>query len=137
VQKLVDAFSRLRATDYADAGATAEQLGLAPPRARLTLTKKDGQAVVFALGSFAEKKAHLAVTGDPVVYRVPASTAELMQPNAEAFFEPATEPGPAELVAAEAAAKALQQGGHAAGLPAPQKGHGADHDAPVPSTSAH
>ena len=98
VQSLASSFARLRASDFAEPGATPESTGLSAPSAKLTLTLKAGEPLTFELGKEAEGGADyfLRASGKDVVYRISKYTGDRMLADAAAFSEPPKKPGEAE-----------------------------------------
>jgi Domain of unknown function (DUF4340) len=95
VQSLASSFARLRASDFAEPGATPASTGLDAPAAKLVLTPKSGEPVTFELGKAAEGGADsfLRASGRDVIYRVSKFTSDKLVVDATAFSEPPKKPG--------------------------------------------
>lgn len=95
VQSMASSFARLRASDFAEPGATPASTGLDAPAAKLVLTPKDGEPITFELGKQAEGGADsfLRVSGNDVIYRVSKFTSDKLVADATAFSEPPKKPG--------------------------------------------
>lgn len=99
---LVSTFTRLRASDFAAAGVTAEQAGITETSPRVTLTvarpAPDGgvapapETIVLKLGTEngdeGDKKHYLMRDGDPVVYQVAKFSADKFEQTASDFQNP-------------------------------------------------
>jgi hypothetical protein len=95
VQSLASSFARLRASDFAEPGATPATTGLDAPVAKLLLTPKTGEPLTFELGKQAEGGADsfLRVSGNDVLFRVSKFTSDKLVVDAAAFSEPPKKPG--------------------------------------------
>lgn len=86
VASLASTLANLRAADFADARDGDEVTGLNAPRAKVTLTKKDGSNVELTLGKeHASGEHYLRASTSPVVFRVAKYTAERLMPDPKAF----------------------------------------------------
>ena len=95
VESLVATFAKLRATDFAEPGATAESTGLATPQAKLVLTPKEGAPLTLELGSLADGNNDYFVRSSQsdVIYRVSKYTGDRLLTEPAAFSEPPKKPG--------------------------------------------
>ncbi len=86
VQSLSYTLGSLRANDFAAKDEPDSETGLDAPRAKITLTKKDGGKVEIELGKeHASGDSYVRATGGEVVYRVAKYTADRLRPDAKAF----------------------------------------------------
>src|SRR5262249_24471544 len=116
VDSVVAALSRMRASDFAESGTTAEQAGLAAPLGTASLTivhksktepKPDGgeskaepsappETIVLRLGKAVDSTEYsdyyLQREGKDTIYRVSKYLAERVMPNMEQFQTPKPEP---------------------------------------------
>lgn len=95
VDGLVQAFAKLRASDFGEPTATPESTGLASPQATLVLTPKEGADLKIELGQLDPTQTDYFVrasTSD-VVFRVSKYTGDRLIADAAAFAEPPKKPG--------------------------------------------
>lgn len=102
VESLVSTFAKLRATDFAEPGATPDSTGLTTPTAKLVLTRKEGTPLLVELGALHDNKNDYFVRSSQsdVVFRVSKYTGDRLLADAAAFSEPPKKPGeqpPAEM----------------------------------------
>lgn len=99
VEELLCNFTKLRASDFAEPGATPESTGLAAPQATLVMTPVEGADIKVELGQLEASQADyfLRASTSPVLFRVSKYTGDRLLVDGAAFSEPPKKPGEAAL----------------------------------------